>query len=154
PPSSPFHAPFDTVAGERVHTIYKDGQWYWYFYPEKEKKRWLKDFGFRRRLSIVIWAVCMMGLFLPTTYWISFSGRTSLGRVGPTPSVSARLIGGTIAVIMIWVGARMSNDDGLDTRWGELGSETLGYVLEVFAWLYLVSLLSNVLFGLLMLVSV
>jgi hypothetical protein len=132
PPSSQTYAPHYSAPGEYVRPEYKNHERTVYFQGGKEKTGWLGSISWRRKLAIVVWAVCLLGAFLPGTIWVTFLGRLSAGEA---PSFGARLIWPTIALIVIWIGNRMSNEDGLQTSIGAVGNTTIGYVLEIPGWL-------------------
>jgi curved DNA-binding protein CbpA len=131
-PSSQTYASYHPAPGEYVRPKYKDHERTVYFPDEKEKTRWLENIGWRRKLAVVVWAVCLLGAFLPGTIWVTFFLRLSASEA---PSFGMRLLWPTIALILIWIGKRMSDDDGLQTSIGAVGNQTIGYLLEVPGWL-------------------
>lgn len=131
-PPSQTSAPYHPAPGEYVRPEYKEHEWTAYFQDEKEKTGWLERISWRRKLAIVLWAVCLLGAFLPGTIWVTFFRRLSASEA---PSFGVRLLLPTIALILIWFGNRMSDDDGLETSIGTVGTGTIGFMLEVLGWL-------------------
>ena len=140
---------------EAGHTEVTTGSWTrddWTIHSQDEKKKtgWREKLSWRRKLAIGMWAVCLLAAFLPGTIWVGYS-RRSFTRVTPSfglaPSFGVRLLWPTIALIIIWIGNRMSDEDGLETSIGTLGNETVGYVLEVLGWLSFAAVMWGTLTG-------
>jgi hypothetical protein len=145
-PSSQTYAPYGSAPGEYVRPEYEDLGWAVDFQGEKEKTRWLENISWRRKLAVVICALCLLAAFLPGLYWVSASWRWGVSaRVAP--SFGVRLLWPNMSLIMIWIGTQMSDDGGLETPIGAVGNETVGYALEVLGWLSFVSLVWGTLTG-------
>lgn len=143
PPASQPYAPY-SKRGKPFPTEYNDDEWTVYFHAEKKKNRWNR-IGRRRKLSIVLWAACLLGSFVPATFWVSVS-RSSVSWY-EAPSLGTRLLWATIPLIMIWIGSWMSEEDGLDTSFGAVGNQTLGYFLEGLGWVSFAYLMWATLLG-------
>ena len=144
PPSSQTYAPYHPAPGEYVRPEYEYRDSTVYFQGEKEKTGWLERISWRPKLAIVVCAICLMGAFLPGTIWVTFFRRISASEA---PSFGVRLLLPTIALIVIWVGNRMSEDDGLETSIGAVGNDTIGYMLEILGWLIFAYLMYGTLTG-------
>jgi hypothetical protein len=140
---------------EAAHTKVTKGSWTgddWAIHPQDDQKKtgWREKLSWRRKLAIGVWAVCLLAAFLPGTIWVSYT-RRSFTRVTPlfglAPSFGVRLLWPTIALIIFWIGNRMSDEDGLETSIGTLGNETVGHVLEVLGWLSFASVMWGTLTG-------
>ena len=130
PPSSQSYALYHSAPGEYVRPEYEDRVWV--VQGEKEKPGWLGRISWRRKLAIVVWAVCLPGAFLPGAIWVTFVLGLSARKA---PSFGVRLLLPTIALILIWIGNRMSAEDGLETSIGTVGTENIGSMLEILGWL-------------------
>ena len=138
PPSSQTYASYHSAPGEDVRPEYEGYDWA--IQDKKEKTGWLERINWRRKLAIVCWAVCLLGAFLPGTIWVTFLRRVY---ASAAPSFGMRLLLPTIALISIWIGNRMSDEDGLETSMGTLGTGPIGYMLEILGWL----IFANVIYG-------
>lgn len=132
PRSSQAYASYHPAPGEYVRPEYKNHEWTVNFQGEKEKTGWLENISWRRKLAVVLCALCLLGAFLPGTIWVTVFRRISASEA---PSFGVRLLLPTIALILIWVGNRMSDEDGLETSIGAVGNATIGYMLEIPGWL-------------------
>jgi curved DNA-binding protein CbpA len=140
------YAPFHSAPGEYVRPEYKDEEWTVYPPSEKAKTGWFETLGWRRKLALGLWVVCLLGAFVPATYWVSVSRRWGVS-ASVAPSFRLRLLYATIPLIMIWIGTRMSDEDGLETRIGTVGNENVGNVLKILGWLSFASLMWSTLLG-------
>lgn len=144
PPSSQTYASYHSAPGEYVRPEYEGYDWAVHLQDEKEKTRWLERISWRRKLAVVLCALCLLGAFLPGTIWVSFFPRVYASEA---PSFGVRLLLPTIALILIWFGNRMSDEDGLETSIGAVGTGTIGYMLEVLGWLIFASVMYGTLTG-------
>jgi len=145
PPLEDQCPPSHSAPGEYVRPKYKVNEWTVYFQGEKEKTRWLDRLGWRRKLALVFCVLCLLGAFVPATYWVHVS-RTRVS-ASVAPSFRLRLLYATIPLIMIWIGTRMSDQDGLETSIGTVGNETFGYLLEALGWVSFAYLMRATLLG-------
>ena len=100
----------------------------------------LRALGWRRNLAIGVWALCVLGSFLPTSSSVvvyPFVGT----RIYPVAPKSLVLVGITIPLVMILVGSWLSDDDDSGIKRG------FGYVLEFYGWVRTVYLFGLYLLG-------
>jgi len=119
------------------------------FEPNEPKwKTVLRALGWRRNLAIVVWALCVLGSFLPTSssvfvYPIPFVITTVIYPTSSTPLV---LVGITIPLALILVGSWWSDDDESAVK------RVFGYIVEFYGWVEFVYLMGLFLLGPLILV--
>jgi len=100
-----------------------------HFSQDRARGRWLARISWRRKLAIVVWALCVLGSFLPT----SPSVIVSVARFYQV-STTERLVWISIPLAMVWVGSWWSGDDDLDTSMWPALKVGLGIALELLAW--------------------
>ena len=88
------------------------------------------EWNWRRKVAIVVWALCILGSFLPTSSSVVFSGARVLA-----VSTAQRLLFMSIPLLLIWLGTWMSDDESLDMSVGPIFKSAFGYALEVIGWL-------------------
>jgi hypothetical protein len=116
----------DTTSGSR--TVHID--------LEETRAGWLGRFNWRRKLAVVIWALCVLGSFLPTsTSAVVFGARSVRGF--SLLSTTQRLVLISLPLAAIWVGSWMSNEDNFDDDRPVL--KVFGILLELNAWIWFVS---------------
>ena len=118
------------------HTEIKSGSWSIHVHREGRRGRWLDSISWRRKLAVVIWALCVLGSFLATSSSVVFF----MARFYQI-STAQRLLWISIPLIMIWVGSWLSDDDNLDTSVGPALKQGFGILLEGLAWLYFARLI-------------
>jgi hypothetical protein len=104
------------------------GSWHIYFSPERGGG-WLDRVNWRRKVAIVVWVLCVVGSFLPT----SSSVIVSVVRFYQV-SATERLVWISIPLVMMWLGSSLSDDDNLDTSAWSVLKVGSGIVLELLAW--------------------
>jgi hypothetical protein len=124
----------------------------WTVTLDSEEPRWrsiFRELGWRPKVAIIVWALCLLGSFLPTSSSVVLSGsRFTL------LSTAQRLVLISIPLLMVWMGSWLSDDDGLDMSSGTMFKGVLGRVLEIIGWLYFVRLIGFYFLGpLILLVS-
>ena len=110
-----------------------------------DEARWrsvFRDLSWRRKLALLVWALCVLGSFLPTSTSVAF-GRTRFYVI----STLQRLVLITIPLVIIWFGTWLSDDDDLDTSAGTLLKQIFGYALELIAWISFARLIGFYLLG-------
>ena len=111
---------------------------------EPKWKTVLRVIGWRRNLAIVVWALCVLGSFLPTSSSVfvypivPFVIRTV---IYPTSSTALVLVGISIPLAMILVGSWWSDDDESGFK------RVFGYIFEFFGWVEFVYLIGLFLLG-------
>ena len=112
----------------------------------EEEPAWrsfFSELGWRRKVALILWALCLLGSFLPTSSFVIYSG----GRFYAVSAIQ-KLARVTLPLIMIWVGTWMSEDlDELDLSFGGLAKPILGYVLELIAWLMFARMVGQMFLG-------
>lgn len=126
------------------YTTYQSGSWT--IHVPSDEPRWkarLWRVAWRRKLAILVWAICVLGALMPTSYWIvpSFSRRNLAGIGIYDMSLVEKLVRASIPLGLVWLGTWMSDEGGLDISFETSFKEGLGALLEIFAWLYFLSLL-------------
>src|SRR5262245_13455952 len=102
----------------------------------------LRAIGWRRTLAVIVWALCVLGSFLPTSSSVFVFPILLLARFYPPVSTTLRLIGISIPLAMILVGSWLSDDaDDLNTSAWPALKPVFGIILEFFAWIEFVSLI-------------
>lgn len=87
----------------------------------------LREFGWRRILAFFVWALCVLGSFLPTSSSVFVFGFISITSFSPV-STSMRLVGISIPLAMVFVGTWLSDDDENPFK------RVFGILLEIAAW--------------------
>jgi hypothetical protein len=137
--------PAQTSAGFRVNPrtvefeydpasfeVYEDEPWW---------KTKLREIGWRRNLAILLWALCLLGSFFPTSSVVLTNDSIYVLSVGE------RLLWVSIPLAMIWFGSWLSDDGSLDMSIGTVFKEGFGYLLEGLAWLYFARLIGVMFIG-------
>jgi DnaJ domain len=102
---------------------------------------WFREINWRRKLAVILWALCLLGSFFPaSSVVITSSGFYVI-------SLGSRLVWITIPLAMIWVGSWLSDEASLDMSLGTVVKEGFGYVLEVLAWIYFARLIGLMFLG-------
>ena len=107
---------------------------------EPNWKTHLRGFGWRRTLAVVVWALCVLGSFLPTSSSVFVYPIVLMTRIDPPVTTTLRLVGITIPLAMILVGSWLSDDDDGVKR-------AFGFVLELLAWVEFARLIGLFLLG-------
>jgi hypothetical protein len=111
---------------------------------EPDEPKWktiLRVIGWRRNLAIVVWLLCVLGSFLPTSSSVFVYPIVLRTRIYPPTSTPLILVGISIPLAMILVGSWLSDDDESVLK------QVFGYVLEFFGWLEFVYLIGLFLLG-------
>jgi len=102
---------------------------------DEPKRHWLTNIRWRRKLAVVLWALCLLGSFLST----SSSVIVSVDRFAPV-SLIQRLIWITVPLGIMWIGSWLA-DNEVDTLNGSMfadviasGRTIIGRILGGFAW--------------------
>lgn len=110
---------------------------------EPDEPKWkavLRAIGWRRCLAIALWALCVLGSFLPTSSSVvvyPFVGT----RIYPAASTVRVLIGITIPLVIILVGSWLLDDDDSGIKRG------FGIAIELYGWVQMVYLIGLYLLG-------
>ena len=109
--------------------------------PDEPKwKTVLRVIGWRRNLAIVVWALCVLGSFLPTSSSVVVYPFVGV-RIYAPASTPLVLVGITIPLVMILVGSWLSDDDESGIKRG------FGYVIELYGWVQMLYLIGLYLLG-------
>jgi hypothetical protein len=101
----------------------------------------LREIGWRRNLAVLLWALCLLGSFFPTSSVIVTSNSIYVLSLGE------RLLWISIPLVMVWFGSWLSDEGSLDMSVGTVFKEGFGYVLEGLAWLYFARLIGVMVIG-------
>jgi hypothetical protein len=114
---------------------------------EPDEPKWktvLRAIGWRRNLAIVVWALCVLGSFLPTSssvFVYPIVPFVIMTVIYPTSSTPLVLVGISIPLALILVGSWWSDDDESGLK------RVFGYILEFFGWVEFVYLIGLFLLG-------
>ena len=114
---------------------------------ESDEPKWktvLRELGWRRNLAIVVWALCMLGSFLPTSssvFVYPIVPFVIMTVIYPTSSMSLVLVSISIPLAVILVGCWLSDDDESGVK------RAFGIVVEFFGWLEFARLIGLFLLG-------
>ena len=120
----------------------QSGSWSIHVIQKRARGRWLDRIGWRRKLAIIIWALCVAGSFLPTSSSVIVY-RAWFYQV----STAERLVRISIPLAMMWAGSWLSNNEDMDTSLGSVLKVVVGIVLELFAWVWFVRFIGLYLLG-------
>lgn len=99
-----------------------------------DDRRWFDiDWNWRRRLALILWGVCAVGVFLPNSVMNEFP--------------AGGLIFITIPLVLIWVGDWLSEDETMDIYLGSIVTEIAGKVMAVIGWLFFARLVGLTFIG-------
>ncbi len=101
----------------------------------------LKEIGWRRNLAILLWSLCLLGSFFPTSSVVLTNNSIYV------LSFPEKLLWISIPLAMVWVGSWLSDEGSLDMSVGTVFKEGFGYVLEGLAWLYFARLIGVMFLG-------
>ena len=110
---------------------------------ESDEPKWkslLRVLGWRRNLAIAVWALCVLGSFLPTSSPVVVYPFLGV-RIFPLASAPLVWLGITIPLVMILFGSWLSDDDESGVK------RAFGFVIELHGWVQLVYLLGLFLLG-------
>ena len=111
---------------------------------EPDEPKWktvLRELGWRRNLAIVVWILCVLGSFLPTSSSVFVYPIVLMTRIYPPASTPLRLVGISIPLAMILVGSWLSDDDESGVK------RAFGIVVEFFGWVEFARLIGLFLLG-------
>jgi hypothetical protein len=111
------------------------------FEDEPWWKAKLREIGWRRNLAVLLWALCLLGSFFPTTSVVLTNDSIYV------LSFAQKLLWISIPLGMIWLGSWFSEDGSLDMSVGAVIKEGFGYVLEGLGWLYFARLVGVMVIG-------
>jgi len=100
-----------------------------------------RELGWRRNVAIVVWLLCVLGSFLPTSSAVFVYPIVLRTVFYPSASTPLVLVGISIPLALILVGSWWSDDDEA------IFKRVFGYVLEFFGWLEFVYLIGLFLLG-------
>lgn len=141
----PTFEPAQTSAGFRVDPrtvefefdpasfeLYEDEPWW---------KTKLREISLRRKIAMLLWALCLLGSFFPTgSVFITSNSIIVL-------SLAQRLVWVSIPLVMVWFGTWLSDEGSLDMSFGTVFKEGFGYLMEGLAWLYFARLIGVMFIG-------
>jgi hypothetical protein len=110
----------------------------------EEEPRWktlFREISLRRKIAILLWALCLLGSFFPTGSVLLTSNSIVVLSLGE------RLVWISIPLAMIWFGTWLSDGGSLDMSFGTVFKEGFGYLLEGLAWLYFARLIGVMFIG-------
>ena len=96
---------------------------------EPEWKSFLRAIGWRRSLAIVVWLLCVLGSFLPTSPAAFVYPIIWAIRIYPPASIPLTLLGISIPLALVLVGSWWSDDDESGFK------RAFGIVIEIDGWL-------------------
>ena len=112
-----------------------------------QSKSWLARLNWRRKLAVIVWALCVLGSFLPTSSPVILdAGRASIYGFSQA-STAQRLVWISLPLAMMWVGSWLSDEDNLDDSAGSAVKKVLGILVEFIAWVRLAQLIGFYLLG-------
>ena len=110
---------------------------------EPDESKWksvIRALGWRRNLAIVVWTLCVLGSFLPTSPSVFVYPFVGV-RIYPPASPPLVLVGITIPLVFILVGSWLSDDDESGVK------RAFGWVIELYGWVQDVYLIGLFLLG-------
>jgi DnaJ domain len=125
------------------YDTYESGSWT--VHVPSDQSTWkakFREVNWRKKLAVLVWAVCLLGSLLPTSYSVVLSWNTFY-----EISFWQRLVWITIPLVLVWVGIWMADESDDLASLGSAVKEGVGRLLEVFAWVYFARLVGLMFIG-------
>lgn len=88
----------------------------------------LKEIHWRKKLAVILWVLCLVGSFLPTSSSFYYTGTRTITGIREI-STTQRLIMISMPLVMVWLGSWLSDDDESGFK------RVIGILLEVGGWI-------------------
>ena len=109
------------------------------YYDYQEEPAWKSFFfelGWQRKLALAVWALCLIGLFLPTNVSVIYRQGRFIG-----VSTAQLMMMITFPLALVWVGSWMFDDED------SIIKPIFGGALQLIAALYLARMVGQMFFG-------
>ena len=100
----------------------------------------LKGINWRKKLAVILWVLCVLGSFLPTSSSVYYTGTRSITGFSEI-SMIQRLIMLSVPLIMVWVGNWLLDDDESGLK------RVVGILLELCGWIFFAKYIGFYLLG-------
>lgn len=89
----------------------------------------LKEINWRKKLAVILWVLCVLGSFLPTSSSFYYTGTRSITGIREI-STTQRLIMLSFPLVMVWVGSWLADDDDSGLK------RVVGILMELCGWVF------------------